>query len=91
MEEEGGSASFHDSVGDFGDFEVGGDGFRDDLEFILGFESVQEVLVIAVGHRCSLDSTRLRGVVLLWVGQFSEKNENWFSGFIAFFACVRGS
>lgn len=54
LEKEGRATSFHDTVGDFGDFEVGGERFGDDLEFVFGFESVQEVLVIAVGHRCCL-------------------------------------
>ncbi len=59
LEEEGGALGFHDSVGDFGDFEVGREGFGDDLEFVFGFEGVQEVLVVAVGHQLFSDSTRL--------------------------------
>lgn len=58
LEKESGSTGFHNSIGDFRDFEVGGEGFGDDLEFVFGFEGVQKVLVIAVGHRVVYDSTR---------------------------------
>lgn len=59
LEEEGGALGFHDSICDFGDFEVGGERFGDDLKFVFGFEGIQEVLVVAVGHQLLFDSTRL--------------------------------